>query len=217
MIAPDDPRHGTNAGHVAGCRNNCCRRAKLAYDKRRKLEALRGIDRQTPAWRATRRIQALQALGWSVPRMAAHSTLTDKTIYGLNRSDTVWMSTFEQVDALYRRLAMVTPTPSTPGSSRAKNHARRMGWPPPLAWVDIDDENEKPRNWAYVSPSRGDQLRELADMGATLTDVCARLKVSREALEKWCRNHNMSATYSQLVARENTRYWVNQHGEGGAA
>ena len=112
----DDKRHGTPAGHVAGCRRECCRKAKLAYDKRRKLDAIQGIDRRVPTWRVMRRIQALQAIGWSVPKMAEASEgrMSFKTIYGFARTEYVWVSTFKDVDWLYRRLMLIAPAASSP-------------------------------------------------------------------------------------------------------
>lgn len=36
-MTPDDPRHGTRAGYIAGCRNDCCRDVHLRYQKQSKL------------------------------------------------------------------------------------------------------------------------------------------------------------------------------------
>ncbi|MAE64129.1 MAG: hypothetical protein CMJ18_07620 [Phycisphaeraceae bacterium] len=203
----DDKRHGTPAGHVAGCRRECCRKAKLAYDKRRKLDAIQGIDRRVPTWRVMRRIQALQAIGWSVPKMAEASEgrMSFKTIYGFARTEYVWVSTFKDVDWLYRRLMLIAPAASSPGVTRAKRHAARMGWPPPLAWDDIDDEDEQPTNWQYRPAERVDLVRDYIDRGHGLTEILAILKVNREAFEKWCARNGLNREYSALVAAQHVR------------
>ena len=33
MIPADSPRHGTNSGYTAGCRESCCREARRAYNQ----------------------------------------------------------------------------------------------------------------------------------------------------------------------------------------
>lgn len=42
LILDDDPRHGTNAGYVAGCRCQPCSLGRLRYNKAHKLKLLRG-------------------------------------------------------------------------------------------------------------------------------------------------------------------------------
>ena len=201
-MLPDDHRHGTNAGHVAGCRLECCRIAKLRYDKRRKIEALNGIDRRVPVWRVHRRIGALQALGWSITRIAEHSSLSAKTIHGFQRVETVYATTFAEVDDVYQRLSGTAVTATTPGATRAKRHALRMGYPPPLAYDNIDDENEQPRDWHYLPAERDDILRDLADRGAGITEACRALHVSQDTLQRWASRHGLSDVYRQLAARE---------------
>lgn len=35
-MSPDDPRHGTYAGFIQGCRNDCCREANRVYTRQRR-------------------------------------------------------------------------------------------------------------------------------------------------------------------------------------
>lgn len=148
MIAADDPRHGEHAGHIAGCRDRCCGDAKLAYDKRRRFEAHRGIQRKVPSWRVLRRVRALQALGWSVPKIAETSGLYPQQVYDIDRYVGCYRSTFEAIDKAFRQLSMQLPPTDTTGQrisvTRAQRHAERKGWLPPLAWDDMDDPNERP-------------------------------------------------------------------------
>lgn len=214
----DDPRHGTNAGHVAGCRQECCRAAKLRYDKRRKWEASQGIVRRVPVWHVTRRIGALQRIGWSVPRIAENCpTLSAKTIYGLDRVDSVYVTTFREIAEVYERLCMIPVAASTPGATRTKRYAERMGFPPPLAWDDIDSPDETPTDWAYVPASRTDRFRELATQGVTVSEACRRLRIGQNALEKWAERHGLRDLYADMCGREDgIREWKNQYSKGAA-
>lgn len=94
-----DPRHGSNAGYVAGCRLQCCREARLAYTRQRLDNTMvRDRDRAIEADRKRRRayalangehvgrvdaapivahVRALLALGWSTEAIAVlHGNMT---------------------------------------------------------------------------------------------------------------------------------------------
>jgi hypothetical protein len=148
-VTPDDPRHGTVAGHIAhqrSDRNYCdpCIRAKAMYDKRRKWDALNGRGYTVPSLGARRRVQALRAAGWSRQRIAeAAGWETSGALRYIDRSDTITRTTHERVAEVYERLAM-KPPPDEMAARRARTWARRQGHPQPLAWWDIDDPNEVP-------------------------------------------------------------------------
>lgn len=149
-MLPDDPRHGQSAGYNAGCRCADCWRAKQRYDKSRRWELQEtGKYRKVSSVGTVRRIQALQRLGWAVPVMAKRLGLSHQALYDIGRYPTVYATTRDRIIALYDELSMVLPEPATTAEkvsvSRARNNATRKGWPPPLAWDDIDDENERPR------------------------------------------------------------------------
>jgi hypothetical protein len=215
-VLPDDKRHGTTAGHNAGCRCEPCCAAKLAYDKRRRLDAANGKPRKVPAYRVTRRVEALQALGWSLRRIAAEAGVTYNHLaeYGYDR-DAVYADHFEKIDAAYRRLCMTLPPEDTPGqrsgAQRTRSHARRNGFLPPLVWDDIDDPAEQPTDWQYRPADRTEQLRDLAEQGVGISEECRRLKVGRDALEKFCQRHEIGDVYHVLAGREQRR--ANQHAD----
>ena len=206
-MSPDDPRHGTTAGYIAGCRDQECLRAKVRYAKRRRLELLTTRQRRiVPTWRALRRIQALQALGWSVPAIAKEVGKNHRHLYSLSRHPTIYASTFVEIDAAYQRMLMRTPSAITPSErssvTKAKRYAARMGYVPPLAWDDIDDPDEQPRDWHYRAPDRADAVADFAEQGLNATQAARRLHTSREALEVWCRRHGLSAEFRRMAARE---------------
>lgn len=145
-MTPGDPRHGTNAGYIAGCHDTCCKHAHATY--RRNLYARQYLARggmTIPALGSQRRIQALQAIGWRIRDIAGELDLwvadngVCQTLWQLMRRDMTTRATAARIDAVYRRLNM-TPGPSNHSRARAVNR----GYLPPLAWDDIDDPDERP-------------------------------------------------------------------------
>jgi len=193
-MTPDDRRHGVSAGYIAGCRAECCLRAKVCYDKRRRWELhTTGNYRKVPAWRAERRLQALQRLGWSIPTLARRLGINPKVLYSVGRQPTVYRSTLDKVSALFDALSMSSPPMETPSqrmaAGKARNHAARMGWPPPLAWLDIDDPVEQPdTGWKPVAARPAVELLaewdHLRSLGVSAHHAARQLGVSVEAVEK---------------------------------
>lgn len=223
-MTPDDARHGTTTGYRRGCREACCRKAmaESVALRRKRLYLARTDTLAVPNVGVRRRIQALVALGWSQARISEEAGYNRSHVgLILTRNGPLRAGTAERIAEVYERLSMTLPPETTTAekcdATRSRNIARRNGWLPPLAWNNIDDENEHPDGWAYTPANRAEMVRDLVDLGYGINDACARLNVSREGLEKWCARHGMSDLYAVLVARESTRYWVNQHGEGGAA
>jgi hypothetical protein len=73
--------------------------------------------------------------------------------------------------------------------ARTRNHAERMGWPPPLAWDDIDDPDECPsglptptrKESAALTVADWDDLRR---QGYTRALAAERMGITKKALEK---------------------------------
>jgi hypothetical protein len=154
VIAPDDPRHGTVRGHNASCRCDPCDLAKYRYDKQRKAELhATGERRVVDSYRVKRRIEALQALGWPLRRIAVEAGVTHNHLTEHGRRKFAFRATFDAIDQAYQRLSMTLPPETTTGeksgAARARNNARRKGYAPPLAWDDIDTDvepNATPQN-----------------------------------------------------------------------
>lgn len=142
------PDHGTNARYVRGCRCDDCRRATRGYHKRLMLDHHRGRPRLVDALGTRRRIEALGALGWTGAQVGAELGVTGEHVRQLRGQRRVTRSLAARVSAVYERLAMRLPPETTRterhNASRQRNKARRLGWLPPLAWVSIDDPNERP-------------------------------------------------------------------------
>lgn len=90
---------------------------------------------------ATRRLQALGAMGWSMMEVGRRSGLHYVTLASVQRGaqTSIGARLHHGINAVYDELHM-TPGPST----RARLDARRKGWAPPLAWDDIDDPTQAP-------------------------------------------------------------------------
>lgn len=145
-MTPDDPRHGTANGYQRGCRCDKCRRAKADQlaDYRKRRYVSRG-QLSMPNLGAVRRLQALSALGWSMSSLATQLGMTSCRVYHLRSGihPAVYATTHRKIGDLYERLCMTLP-PDTSATRRARAHAARLGWFPPLAWDNIDDPGEYP-------------------------------------------------------------------------
>lgn len=113
----------------------------------RRLVSVRPQTRSnTSALTARRRLRALVAIGYPFNHVAAEVGMTPANLSTFIRDarpgrEGTWRSVhadvWERCAAAYDRLYM-TPGPS----DRARDYARERGWPPPLAWNDVDDPNE---------------------------------------------------------------------------
>lgn len=226
----DDARHGTRRGYYAHRRDNedaCadCKRGASTAQARYEMNQARGISRRVDPTGTRRRLQALCALGWTFRTLdneLGHQNLCVKWVH--EERQYIYASTAAKIAALYDRLSMSFPAERTReeriNATRARNLARRYGWPPPLAWDRIDDPDEKPRGWEYSGvdrQSRRDILLDLDEQHAGITAACRALRIKREAIEKWAERYGERPLYERLVARETRRYWVNQYAEGGVA
>lgn len=83
----------------------------------------------------TRRLQALLYMGWGYAQMRDHSGIPNPAALVHQQGRWVTRSTHDIVARMYDELAM------RPGPSRkAATWARKLGYAPPLAWDDIDND-----------------------------------------------------------------------------
>lgn len=144
----------------------------------------------------TRRLQALQRLGYSSPRICAEIGMTLNGIKPLRDGTATGPINHEHRDAivdLYNRWHMTNPATDTTNQrksvTRARNHAEAMGWMPPLAWDDIDDETQRPDpGWRPVGNYAADELltefEHLRTSGVSVELAAAQLNRTVEAIEK---------------------------------
>lgn len=90
-----------------------------------------------------RRVQALAAIGWCLSEQARRLGRSARNHYHVLTEERVTVSTYRAARRLYDQLS-ATPAPSGTASTRARAIAARRGWPPPLAWDDIDNPDAVP-------------------------------------------------------------------------
>jgi hypothetical protein len=148
-VNDDDPRHGTISGYkYRGCRCDDCRAASVRYEKGRRWLVHCGLIPTVPATGFRRRVHALMAIGWTQKEIAAELGIAQGNLaVKLRANESVRRATHVAMCEVYDRLCM-TRRDSTVGRRTAGIAARR-GWPPPLAWDDIDSDPE-PSAWKYA-------------------------------------------------------------------
>lgn len=143
------PRHGTVNDYRYGCRCPAAREDKRLTDKRRREGRHRA--RLVPGIGSRRRLQALNALGWTLKQLAAELGWSIQATQAVTTGvhPLVRASTRDAIAALYDRLG------ATRGPSEvARTKALRRGYMPPQAWDDdIDNPAAAPLLDAPADPT----------------------------------------------------------------
>lgn len=121
-----------------------------------------GDDRYIDPTGTRRRLQALQAIGWSRTLLSAHLGAAPTKTGRLMRASRVLARNARAVAEVYDRLWCQAPPESTReergAATRARETAAANGWAPPLAWDDetIDDPDAVPHG---LEPEAGTRAR----------------------------------------------------------
>lgn len=131
-----------------------------------------------------RRLQALVAAGNTQTALAAALGMTPGNFAALLTRTRVTRATADAVRALYD-----TAWNPTHPNQRAQNHARRRGWPPPLAWDDdeIDDPTATP-DLGDTTPRRDARREDAAWLhacGYTPDEIARRLGIQTDSLTRY--------------------------------
>lgn len=126
-----------------------------------KLEYLAG-GAKVPPLGTLRRVQALAAIGWSIAEQARRLDMPRLRLDRLDQREYVQARTARAIDALFRELCM-TPGPS----KRARLAAERRGWLPPLAWDDIDADEQPGGEVEADDYGRLDEFEHLRSLGVS--------------------------------------------------
>lgn len=130
--------------YMRGCGCSGCREANRLSFKRWEKAKVLGVPLSYPSVGARRRIWALLWLGYPLGEISRRT--------GVHR-DSLRRIRDENPPTIYRRTHLAlkklldevwdTPCPPTvTRSDKTRRDARKAGYPPPLAWEDIDDPNE---------------------------------------------------------------------------
>lgn len=194
-MSPDDPRHGTYAGslcHYGAGETPCepCKAAAAAYrrDRRTRLYFRKSDGLLVPARGTHRRVQALQALGWSMEAIALQAGYASRQwVHMLMQHERLQEGTVEKVDKAYRAMSMRLP-PETPATVRTRQRAKEQGWVPPLGWDDIDrDEAPAPMGstrTSWTTECLIEEYEHLLSFGVSKDAAMRQLKVGRDRIEQ---------------------------------
>jgi hypothetical protein len=171
-----------------------------------------------------RRLRALAALGWSARSVADQAGLTRWNVERARVAETRKYAHTEfaaRIVAVYDEL-MMTPAPPSRSATWQLRIAKENAWPPPLAWIDIDNPDEQPTGLRDPTRTldrtaeRFDTLRDMDAAAVGVSEACRVLGVNRKSLQKWCERHEMYPLFSRMVARE-TAVFEYRNGATGAA
>jgi hypothetical protein len=118
-----------------------------------------------------RKVRALVAIGWSQAEIGRRIGVSASNVADYTNAtfaSRITAGRWVRIDDLWRDLCM-TPGPSL----RARRHAAARGWPPPLAWDDIDDIDCRADLGASGRITTWDQLSDLVDVGVPLDQAVA--------------------------------------------
>jgi hypothetical protein len=196
-------KHGINSHcyHHGGCRCTPCR--ELDNARQREARRQKAYGRYQPNIDATgtrRRIQALNALGWSDRIIGEHCGLGGKNVYSAKTTKRTTPRIRAAIETAYAALSGVAPAPCQ-SVSQVKGAARRHGYVPPLGWENIDDPDETPNSGKRDLILKGEELMDevdhLVNMGESPDSIAQALGKTRDNLERFAWRHHRSdlATY----------------------
>lgn len=209
---PDDQRHGTNAGYCAGCRDECCQRAHMVNMKRYRMNPKTLV----PVIGTRRRIEALEAIGWSRAHVSRELGHSREWVGHVLRKDTIRQDTAAVIADIYERLSMVLPMDAPTrckGQTRfhevARSRARANGFAPPMAWDDDIDNPDAVPNFGgrdvEVDPIVVERLAAGHRTKSTQAEKFA-------AMEKWLAMGHSQRSLCAIHGWQESRYVVRQDG-----
>ena len=136
-VCPPDHKHAKNGTCYSHhkCRCDACRERARRYARFTVIRKEKLGTQVIPARGTLRRLQALQAIGWTLQAIGEKCGMTLTTVSKLAdpAHDRVTRRTAERIDRAYREMAL-TPGPS----DRGRGLSAKKGYIPPIAWNDID-------------------------------------------------------------------------------
>jgi hypothetical protein len=157
-----------------------------------------------------RRAQALAAIGWSFKQQSAMVNRSKEWLSDLLGRDFVTPETANMIAGLYEQLSMRLPPETTKGerisARRGRALAARKGWPPPLAWDDIDDPTETPN-----LGGDDDDIDPVVVMRLLAGHNIPATRAERtETIRRWVADGRPTRELNQLYGWKIERYW--KHG-----
>jgi transcriptional regulator with XRE-family HTH domain len=133
-----------------------------------------------PARGTHRRLQALVARGWSLSKLAERLGVQVANLSSMMQREQVFARTHRQVVALYEELWDQLPPRESwhdrAAYTRAIGYAKARRWLPPLAWDDIDTDEEPP-----VVETEGEEVDSIAVELACAGEIVRLTRTERRA------------------------------------
>lgn len=147
---PADHQHAANDTLTCYAQHRCrcaeCSDLARAYDSWRNHMNATGQPLMVDATGTRRRLQALMALGWSLPAIAERLGDRGPNVRRLLSVERLTRRFADRIATVYDALCMTRPAghdrTSNAAIARTRIFAARRGWLPPLAWDDIDTDPE---------------------------------------------------------------------------
>jgi hypothetical protein len=143
-----------------------------------------------------RRLQALMALGYTLPDIAGRVDVGVSSLQQTTngRWTSIRSTTATKVERVYRQLSIL-PAPQSRFAEQARNQALNQGWYGPMAWADIDNPRCVPEPCEPPAPGHvhADDVTELAGRGFDDAEIGRRLGVSPRTVLRARTAHNIAA------------------------
>lgn len=167
----------------------------------------------SPAYSAARRLQALVALGHPQRQLAEQLGVMESYLSMFINNTRGWQQIskelWQQISELYEHMS------ARPGhSTAARNRAAAKGWPPPLAWDDIDDPEAKPagkRRSHKAKPMAVDESRVLRFLSGEDTISVNRAE-KEEIMRRWLASGRSERELCKRMGWREGRYTVRRDG-----
>lgn len=191
------------------CRCPQARAEQARANKHYRWRRARGASLFIPAVGTSRRIRAMQALGWTAAELGQRlGGSSASAVNLLARRDRVHVNTARNVAALYDDLSMTLGP-----SEQERRHARARGWPGPLAWDDesIDDPTAKPTRLRLakkreapdpVAVERALAGEQLPLWPADQLEVARRILAAGGGANQVAKTLRMSGTYARRLVEQ---------------
>lgn len=163
-----------------------------------------------PAIGTIRRLRALQALGWSITKLATLLGRRDRSLRNTLTLAEVHVDTHRAVVELYESMWDRRPPEDTADQrrqvARARNYAVRNGWAPPAAWDEdgphgIDNPDATPACPTDPCDDAG-AVEWMAAGGDSLESIAARLGVKPESIYARCRRADRLDLWRSITNRK---------------
>ena len=168
----------------------------------------RALGANIDATGTIRRLRALVAIGYTQHSICDRLGWSDGNASKLfiGKQTRVTTATARKVAELYEALSM------TPGmSKRARNHANKQGWAPPLAWEDdtIDNPQAKPDLGERRPVKFDERFLEMRELGFSDLEILQRLNVKAESLMRQLDRYGIPAS-PELATAAASQKWRKQ-------